>query len=236
MDKRDEIIVRVVDPDLWRNVGWPEDPTSLHGFRGQGLRTLPVYRPAARLRRRAPEIRPRHPRTQRTSPVAAPPRSSGSSSGPSRSSSATRRIRSQNVVLFAPVLSHYVQDAYQPFHAYATTHDGIQASQRGTTAASNVISSSGSAIVWSLTRRPPEEPITKSARRVVRRAARELISSSARSSRPIRPRWGPAARYDDPAFTKRFCIGQASARETSERGHRRNGRSHPGSLGAGRAA
>ena len=33
-------------------------------------------------------------------------------------------------MLFAPVLSHYVQDAYQPFHA-SDDYDGIQAGQRG---------------------------------------------------------------------------------------------------------
>ena len=32
MDKRDEILVRVVDPDLWRNVGWPEDPNHFLDF------------------------------------------------------------------------------------------------------------------------------------------------------------------------------------------------------------
>src|SRR5688572_32147730 len=29
---RDEIVIRVVDPDLWRNVGWPEDPNHFLDF------------------------------------------------------------------------------------------------------------------------------------------------------------------------------------------------------------
>ena len=26
---RDELVLRVTDPDLWRNVGWEDDPESL---------------------------------------------------------------------------------------------------------------------------------------------------------------------------------------------------------------
>src|SRR5215471_10562978 len=29
---RDEIVVRVVDPDLWRNVGWEDDPNHFLDF------------------------------------------------------------------------------------------------------------------------------------------------------------------------------------------------------------
>jgi hypothetical protein len=30
---REEIVVRVMDPDLWRNVGWPEAPNRFESFR-----------------------------------------------------------------------------------------------------------------------------------------------------------------------------------------------------------
>src|SRR2546428_9082874 len=37
---RDEIVVRVVDPDLWRNVGWEDDPNHFMDF---GVREYGAY-------------------------------------------------------------------------------------------------------------------------------------------------------------------------------------------------
>src|SRR5215831_18140467 len=38
---RDEIVVRVVDPDLWRNVGWDEDPNHFVDFGAREYGTFP---------------------------------------------------------------------------------------------------------------------------------------------------------------------------------------------------
>src|SRR5882672_10992186 len=37
---RDEIVIRAIDPDLWRNVGWEEDP---HHFLNLGTREFGPY-------------------------------------------------------------------------------------------------------------------------------------------------------------------------------------------------
>src|ERR1700733_9993957 len=38
---RDEIVIRVVDPDLWRNVGWEDDPNHFVNFGAKELGAYP---------------------------------------------------------------------------------------------------------------------------------------------------------------------------------------------------
>ena len=51
--RRAFIVERAIDPDLWRNVGWEEEPPNhFLDMDSRGVRPVSVQRPAARLRRR----------------------------------------------------------------------------------------------------------------------------------------------------------------------------------------
>jgi len=129
MDKRDEIIVRVVDPDLWRNVGWPEDP---HHFMDFGVKDYGPY-PFTALPRDYGAALQKFGRATLERNGLLPWRTAEIFGQLRRTFEEFKRdapYTVSNVVLFAPVLSHYVQDAYQPFHA-SDDYDGIQAGQRG---------------------------------------------------------------------------------------------------------
>src|SRR6476646_1622143 len=41
MQHRDEVVLRVVDPDLWRNVGWEDDPNHFVNFGAPELGAYP---------------------------------------------------------------------------------------------------------------------------------------------------------------------------------------------------
>lgn len=126
---RDEIVLRAVDPDLWRNVGFEEDPNHFLDF------GVPEYGPY---------------------PFTALPRDYGAAiekfglvrlkrNGllPWREAEQFGNLRRtfeevprdapytlSDVVLFAAVASHYVQDAHQPFHA-TDDFDGQKTGQNG---------------------------------------------------------------------------------------------------------
>jgi hypothetical protein len=126
---RDEVVIRVVDPDLWRNVGWEDDPNHFVNFG-------------------APELGP--------FPFAALPREQGAALGkfgaaalkrigtlPWRADEQFGNLRrafegfkrgnqygASDAVLFAAVVAHYGQDAHQPFHA-TNNYDGQLTGQRG---------------------------------------------------------------------------------------------------------
>jgi hypothetical protein len=129
---RDEIIVRVVDPDQWRLVGWDEDPNHFLDFGvaeygkppfaalprdyGQALQKFGavVLKRNGLLPWREAEMFGTLQRSFAELPRNAP-------------------YTVSNLVLFAPIVAHYVQDAFQPFHATdnfdgrMTGNDGIHA-------------------------------------------------------------------------------------------------------------
>lgn len=127
---KDEIVMRSVDPDLWRNIGWEDDPNHFVDFgapeygpfpfaelpreydlavekfgvdlvRRNGMLPWRFSEEFGRLRRDFEEFKRPAPYTV------------------------------SNVVLFAAIASHYIEDAHQPFHATinfdgrATGNDGI---------------------------------------------------------------------------------------------------------------
>jgi hypothetical protein len=126
---REEVVLRVVDPDLWRNVGWPEDPNHFMDF---GAREYGAY-PFADLPRdygRALEkfgqvVIDRNGRL---------PWRLGEVYGQLRRSFEGFARQSpyviSDVILFSGVASHYLQDAHQPFHA-TDDYDGVKTGQRG---------------------------------------------------------------------------------------------------------
>lgn len=125
----DEIVVRVIDPDTWRNVGWADDPNHFLDF---GAREYGAY-PFTDLPRdygRALEkfgqaVIDRNGRL---------PWRLGEVFGQLRRSFEAFPRQSpyviSDVILFSAVASHYLQDAHQPFHA-TDDYDGVKAGQRG---------------------------------------------------------------------------------------------------------
>jgi hypothetical protein len=126
---REEIVIRSVDPDLWRNVGWEDDPnhfidfgvpeygdypfTALPRDYGAAIEKfgVPTLRRYGLLPWRQAEefgvLRREFGELRRTSPYTV-----------------------SNLVLFSAVTSHYVQDGYQPFHATGN-FDGQQTGNLG---------------------------------------------------------------------------------------------------------
>jgi hypothetical protein len=129
VEHRDEIVFRVTDPDLWRNVGWEDDPNHFVNFG-------------------APELGPY--------PFTAFPREYGAALEkfgitalkrlgmlPWREAEEFGNLRrafegftkgnaygTTDTVLFAAVASHYIQDASQPLHA-TNNYDGQLTGQPG---------------------------------------------------------------------------------------------------------
>ena len=129
VEHRDEMVFRVVDPDLWRNVGWEDDPNHFVNFG-------------------APELGPY--------PFTAYPREYGAAfekfgaaglkrlgTLPWREAEEFGNLRrafegfakgnpygTTDAVLFAAVASHYIQDAHQPLHA-TNNYDGQLTGQTG---------------------------------------------------------------------------------------------------------
>jgi hypothetical protein len=128
-EHRVELIVRVIDPDTWRLLGWEEDPNHFFDFGVKEYGPFPftaVPRDyGAALEKFGPEVLERNGRL------------------PWRLAEIHGRLRRafedfrgsspyavSNSVLFAAVAAHYVQDAHQPLHAI-DNYDGQLTGQRG---------------------------------------------------------------------------------------------------------
>lgn len=126
---RTELVVRVVDPDTWRNVGWEDDPNHFLDYGAPEYGKAPfaalprdynaalekfgmvVLKRNGLLPWRAAEqfgnLRRGFEEFKRTAPYTI-----------------------SNTILYAAVTSHYVQDAHQPFHA-TDNYDGQLTGQHG---------------------------------------------------------------------------------------------------------
>src|SRR5262245_45393375 len=126
---RDELVLRVIDPDLWRNIGWPENPNHFldFGVKEYGafpFKELPREYSAAlerfgqatlerngllpwRLQEMFGNLRRAFEGLAQNSPYA-----------------------TSDIVVFSALMSHYIQDAHQPLHA-TINYDGVQTGQRG---------------------------------------------------------------------------------------------------------
>jgi hypothetical protein len=119
---RDEIVVRVVDPDLWRNVGWEEDPNHFVDF---GAKEFGAF-PFAELPRDLDAAVEKFGMATLKRNGMLPWRASELSGNLRRTFESFKRGSAygpNDVVLFAAALSHYLQDANQPFHA-TINYDG----------------------------------------------------------------------------------------------------------------
>jgi hypothetical protein len=119
---RDEVVVRVKDPDLWRNAGWEDDPNHFVDF---GMRELGEYPFSALPREYGAALEKFGPSL--LNKIGKLPWREAEEFGSLRRAfeGFTRegRYAAGDVVLFAAVASHYIQDAHQPFHA-SNNYDG----------------------------------------------------------------------------------------------------------------
>src|SRR5438552_8916583 len=129
---RDELIIRVVDPDLWRSVGWNDDPNHFLDF---GVEEYGPY-PFEALPRDYDAAVAKFGVATVTRNGLLPWRQSEEFGNLRRAFEGFKRespYAASDVVLFAAVSGHYMQDAHQPFHATdnfdgrRTGNDGIHA-------------------------------------------------------------------------------------------------------------
>src|SRR5689334_5687615 len=127
---RDELVVRVIDPDLWRNVGWDEDANHFVDF---GVKEYGDYPFADLPREYGAALEKFGMMTLKRNGTL--PWCEAEEFGNLRRAfeSAARGggFWASDVVLFSAVASHYIQDAHQPLHATvnfdgrATGQDGV---------------------------------------------------------------------------------------------------------------
>jgi hypothetical protein len=119
---RAEIVVRSVDPDTWRNVGWEDDPNHFIDF---GMKELGAY-PFSDLPREYGAALGKFGQATLNRIGRLPWREEEMFGNLRRAFEGfTRNVpyAPGDVVLFAGVASHYIQDAHQPFHG-SINYDG----------------------------------------------------------------------------------------------------------------
>jgi hypothetical protein len=119
---RAEVVVRVVDPDLWRNIGWEDDPNHFLDF---GMTELGPYPFAALPHDYSRALEKFGPAVMKR--IGMLPWREAEMFGQLRRAfeSFTREAAygTSDLVVFSAVTSHYIQDAHQPFHA-SNNYDG----------------------------------------------------------------------------------------------------------------
>jgi len=126
---KEEVVVRATDPDLWRNVGWDDDPNHFMDF---GVREYGAY-PFQALPREFDAALEKFgaPVLKRNGLL--PWREAEEFGQLRRAFEEFKRdapYTTSNVVLFSAVTAHYMQDAHQPFHA-TDNYDGQQTGSSG---------------------------------------------------------------------------------------------------------
>jgi hypothetical protein len=119
---RDEIVIRVKDPDLWRNAGWDDDPNHFVDF---GMKELGEY-PFTALPREYGAALEKFGASLLARIGRLPWREAEEFGNLRRAFEAfthAGQYAPGDVVLFSAVASHYIQDAHQPFHA-SHNYDG----------------------------------------------------------------------------------------------------------------
>ncbi len=126
---RDEVVLRVIDPDLWRTAGWEDDPNHFLNF---GVPEFGPYPFTALPREYGAAIEKFGASALRRSGLL-PWRAAEEFGNLRRAFEAFSRSATSapgETVLFAAVASHYIQDAHQPLHA-TNNYDGQLTGQRG---------------------------------------------------------------------------------------------------------
>lgn len=113
---RNEIVLRVIDPDLWRKVGWEDGPHHFLDFGGDEYGPYPF----TALPREYKSALAKFGLPILTRYGLLPWREAEEFDNLQRAFAAIKRDSpgaAGDVVLFTSVASHYIQDAYQPLHA-----------------------------------------------------------------------------------------------------------------------
>src|SRR5713101_6447591 len=129
VEHRDEIVFRVTDPDLWRNVGWEDDPNH---FLNLGAADFGPY-PFAALPREYGAALEKFGMAALKRQGTLPWREAEEFGNLRRAFEGFKRgdsYSATDTVLFAAVVSHYIQDAHQPLHA-SNNYDGQLTGQLG---------------------------------------------------------------------------------------------------------
>ncbi len=129
VNHRDEVVLRVVDPDLWRIVGWEDDPNHFVNF---GAAEYGAY-PFTALPREYGAALEKFGLVTLKRNGTLPWRTAELFGQLRRAFEGFRRratFATSDVVLFSAVAAHYIQDAYQPLHA-TENYDGRQTGQQG---------------------------------------------------------------------------------------------------------
>jgi hypothetical protein len=119
---KDEMVVRVTDPDTWRNVGWDDDPNHFVDF---GVSVYGAYPFAALPREYGAALEKFGEPTLKRNGLL-PWREAEEFGNLRRAFEEFKRdapYTTSNVTLFSAVAAHYIQDAHQPFHA-TDNYDG----------------------------------------------------------------------------------------------------------------
>lgn len=126
---RDELVMRVVDPDQWRNLGWPDDANH---FLDLGVPEYGAYPFDALPRDHGAALEKFGEVVLRRNGLL-PWREQEMFGNLRRSFEGLARNRPyarNDVVLFSAVAAHYIQDAHQPLHATGN-FDGAATGNRG---------------------------------------------------------------------------------------------------------
>ncbi len=126
---KDEVVTRVVDPDLWRNVGWEEDPNHFLDF---GMREYGTY-PFHELPRDYSAALEKFGDATMKRNGLLPWRDAEQFGHLRRAFEEFKRnapYTTSNVVLLSAVAAHYMQDAHQPLHA-TNNYDGAETGNHG---------------------------------------------------------------------------------------------------------
>lgn len=119
---KEEVVIRAVDPDLWRNAGWNDEPNHFVDF---GMTELGPYPFAALPRDRDAAVEKFGGRIMER--VGFLPWREAEMFGNLRRAfdgfARGAAYATSDTILFAPIAGHYIQDAHQPFHA-TNNYDG----------------------------------------------------------------------------------------------------------------
>ena len=126
---RDELVLRVVDPDVWRSAGWEDDPNHFLDF---GVKEFGDYPFTALPREYGAAIEKFGMATLKRDGLL-PWREAEEFGSLRRAFEGFKReggFAPADTVLFAAAASHYIQDAHQPLHA-SNNYDGQLTGQAG---------------------------------------------------------------------------------------------------------
>jgi hypothetical protein len=126
---RDEVIVRVTDPDVWRNAGWEDDPNHFVDF---GMKELGEY-PFRELPREYGAALEKFGASLLGRIGRLPWREAEEFGNLRRAFEGFKRESQYgpgDAILFSAVAAHYIQDAHQPLHA-TNNYDGALTGNNG---------------------------------------------------------------------------------------------------------